>query len=100
MLNPKGLHPGQILLREHIEPQGLSITEAARMLGISRQRLSRLVNCKSGITPEIAIRLELVFGEPDENWCRMQATYDVEQARKKGGIKVKRVDWSNMAFPD
>lgn len=91
-------HPGLTVLHDYMEPQGLSITEAARRLGISRQRLSSIVNCKAKITPEIAVRLEIVFGEGAETWCRMQAIYDVDQARKAGGIHVERIEWEGRMF--
>lgn len=92
MFNPP--HPGDIVKHECIEPLGLSITAAAKALGVTRQTLNNLVNLKSGISPEMAIRLEKAFGSTADTWLRMQVAYDLAQARKnEGAINVKRL-WS------
>jgi addiction module HigA family antidote len=75
-----------------IEPLDLTITEAAKILGVTRQALNNLVNSKSGISPEMAIRLDKAFGGGAETWLRLQMAYDLAQARQhEGEIKVKRV---------
>ena len=90
MKNP--LHPGLSVRHDCIEPLDLSITEAADILGVTRQTLNNLVNGKSGISPEMAIRLDKAFGGGAETWLRLQMAYDLAQARKhEGEIKVKRV---------
>jgi len=90
MKNPP--HPGLSVRHECIEPLDLSITEAADILGVTRQTLNNLVNGKSGISPEMAIRLDKAFGGGAETWLRLQMAYDLAQARKhEGEIKVKRV---------
>jgi antitoxin HigA-1 len=90
MKNPP--HPGLSVRHDCIEPLDLSITEAADILGVTRQTLNNLVNGKSGISPEMAIRLDKAFGGGAETWLRLQMAYDLAQARKhEGDIKVKRV---------
>jgi addiction module HigA family antidote len=70
----------------------LSVTEAAKRLGISRKQLSDLVNCHAGISPEMAIRLDKAFGGGAETWLRLQAAYDLAQAMKRADrIKVDRL---------
>ncbi|NCC53703.1 MAG: addiction module antidote protein, HigA family [Spartobacteria bacterium] len=76
-------HPGRIVRQECIEASGLTVTDAARALGVTRQTLNNLVTENAGISPEMAIRLEQVFGSTADTWLRMQATYDLAQARKK-----------------
>jgi len=82
MHNPA--HPGEILKELVIEPLGLSITEAANRLGISRTSLSKLLHARSGVTPEMALRLELTFGKPDAaHWLRLQNAYDLWHTRQR-----------------
>ena len=75
MKNPP--HPGGLVLRQCIEPLGLSITAAAAALGVTRTTLSELVNGKRGISPEMAMRLSKVFGGSAESWLVQQAQYDL-----------------------
>jgi len=90
MKNPP--HPGLSVRHDCIEPLDLSITEAADILGVTRQTLNNLVNGKSGISPQMAIRLDKAFGGGAETWLRLQMAYDLAQARQhEGEIKVKRV---------
>ena len=90
MKNP--LHPGLSVRHDCIEPFDLTITEAAHILGVTRQTLNNLVNGKSGISPEMAIRLHKAFGGGAETWLQLQMAYDLAQARQhEGEIKVKRV---------
>jgi addiction module HigA family antidote len=89
MKNPP--HPGGFVLRECIEPLGLTITQAAEALGVSRKTLSELVNEKSAITPEMAVRLSKVFGGSAEGWLVQQAQYDLAQVRRDR-IKLKRLE--------
>ena len=68
------------------------MTEAARKLGVSRKRLSDIVNCRSGISPEMAVRLDKAFGGGAETWYRLQAAYELACAMKKAKrIRVERV---------
>ena len=86
-------HPGRLVRQECLEPLALNVTEGARVLGVTRQALNNLVNEKGGISPEMAIRLEKAFGGSADLWLRMQAAYDLAQARKSvGNIKVKRYE--------
>jgi len=71
---------------------GLSITEAAKILGVSRQALNNLIHGQAGVSPEMAIRLDKAFGGGAETWLRLQAAYDLAQAEKEADkIKVRRV---------
>ena len=90
MKNPP--HPGLSVRHDCLEPLGLSVTAAARKLGVSRKQLSDIVNGHSGISPEMAIRLDKAFGGGAETWFRLQATYELAQAmRHADRIKVKRL---------
>jgi len=89
MHNPP--HPGGIVRRQCLEPLGLSVTEAARGLGITRQALSELINERTGVSVEMAIRLSKAFGSSPEVWLGMQMAYDLWQARERiGAIEVRR----------
>ena len=85
-------HPGGIVLRQCIEPSGLSITDAAEALGVTRNTLSELVNGKRGISPEMAVRLAKVFGGAEQGWIVQQAQYDLAQVRRDRLKKLKRLD--------
>jgi addiction module HigA family antidote len=89
MKNPP--HPGGIVLRQCIEPLGLSITASASALGVTRNTLSELVNGKRGVSPEMAVRLAKVFGGTEEGWLVQQAQYDLAQVRRDR-IKLKRLE--------
>ena len=85
-------HPGLCVRYDCLEPLGLSVTEAARRLGVSRKQLSDIVNCRSGISPEMAIRLDKAFGGGAETWYRLQSAYELAQAMKKADrIEVERL---------
>jgi addiction module HigA family antidote len=77
MKNPP--HPGGVVLRQCIEPTGLTITDAAAALGVTRNTLSELVNGKRGISPEMAVRISQVFGGTEEGWLVQQAQYDLAE---------------------
>ena len=88
MKNPP--HPGLSIRHDCLEPLGLSVSEAARRLGVSRKQLSSIINGRSGISPEMAIRLDKTFGGSASTWYQMQAAYDLAQARKKiSGLEVE-----------
>jgi addiction module HigA family antidote len=90
MKNPP--HPGLSVRLDCLEPLDLSVTEAARLLGVTRQTLNNVVNARSGISPEMAIRLSKAFGSSAETWLGMQLAYDLAQARRhEDDIHVKRV---------
>ncbi len=77
-------HPGAILREDVLRPLGVSITAAAESLGVSRKTLSKILNERGAITAEMAMRLELAFGKPKaEQWLRLQAAYDLYQARTR-----------------
>ena len=89
MKNPP--HPGGFVLRQCIEPLGLSITDAAAALGVTRTTLSELVNEKRGISPEMAVRLSKVFGGSAESWLVQQAQYDLAHVHADR-MKLKRLE--------
>jgi addiction module HigA family antidote len=89
MKNPP--HPGRSIRTACLEPLGLSVTDAAEVLGVTRQTLNNVIHGKSGISPHMAIRLSKAFGSTPETWLRMQLAYDLAQARKdESKIKVHR----------
>jgi antitoxin HigA-1 len=79
MKNPP--HPGGSIRRACLEPLGLSVTEDAKILGVTRQALNNVINGKSGISPEMAIGLSKAFGSTPETWLRMQLAYDLTDCR-------------------
>ncbi|MGA3186814.1 MAG: HigA family addiction module antitoxin [Bryobacteraceae bacterium] len=89
MKNPP--HPGVVVYEECIEPLGLSITDAAAALGVTRNTLSELVNGKRGISPEMAVRLSKVFGGNAESWLVQQAQYDLAHVRADR-LKLRRLE--------
>jgi addiction module HigA family antidote len=89
MRNPP--HPGGVVRRQCLQPLGLSVTEAAKGLGITRQALSDLVNEKAGVSVDMAIRLSKAFGSSPETWLGMQMAHDLWQARKRmDEIKIQK----------
>ena len=91
MKNPP--HPGKAVRVACLEPLGLSVTMAAKVLRVTRQSVSNLVNGKTGISPEMAIRLSKAFGSTPDTWLRMQAAYDLAQAlRNEKRIRVERYE--------
>ena len=89
MLNP--VHPGHFLRTEVIEAHGLSVTEAAKILKVSRPTLSTLLNANSSLSGEMALRFEKAFGLSMETLMRMQNSYDIAQTRlRENEIQVQR----------
>jgi len=89
MKNPP--HPGLSVRLNCLEPFSLSVTEGAKILGVSRTTLSRLINGQAGVSPEMAIRLAKAFGATPDVWIRMQASWDLAQARRReADIDVRR----------
>jgi addiction module HigA family antidote len=96
MKNPP--HPGRIVRQECLEPLGLSVTDAAKALGVSRNALSELVNERRGISPEMAIRLAKAFGSSAAVWAGLQFDYDMARAMQHADqIRVERVRQSPAA---
>ena len=90
MKNPP--HPGLSVRADCLEPLGLTVTEAAKALGVSRQALNNLIHGQARISPEMAICLDKAFGGGAETWLRLQATYDLAQLGKEADkIKVRRI---------
>ena len=90
MHNPP--HPGEILRTLCLEPLGLSVTEAAKALGVSRKTLSSLLNGRTGISPEMAVRLSIAFETSAESWMNQQAQYDfVARRATPSALKVQKL---------
>ena len=84
-------HPGQFIRMEVIEPLGLSVTQAAKVLGVTRPALSALLNSRAALSPEMALRIEKAFGPKMDTLLRMQTAYEIAAARdREADIKVKR----------
>jgi addiction module HigA family antidote len=75
-------HPGRIVRQDFLEPLGLTVTEAAKVLGVARQTINNLVNEKAGISAEMAVRLSKAFGPSPDMWVRLQANYDLSRVRQ------------------
>ena len=90
MHNPP--HPGEILRSLCLEPLGLSVTEAAAGLGVSRKTLSAILNGRAGISPEMAVRLSIAFKTSAESWLNQQVHYDLWRAEKlRKTLRVTRL---------
>lgn len=90
MYNPP--HPGEIIKKLCLEPLGLSVTEAATALGVSRKTLSSILNGHTGISPEMAIRLSIAFDTTAESWLNQQVQYDLWLAeQRRGELRVRRL---------
>ena len=96
MLDPP--HPGRLVRQECLEPLGLTVTEGAKALGVTRQALNNLVNGKSGISAEMAVRLATAFGGSAEAWLRMQSHFDLAQVRTREPAIIATV--RQMARPE
>ncbi len=90
MHNPP--HPGEILRELCLQPLGLTVTEAAKALGVSRKTLSGILNGRAGISPEMAVRLSIAFNTTAESWLSQQLQYDLWQAeRQRKKLRVERL---------
>jgi addiction module HigA family antidote len=90
MHNPP--HPGEIIRTLCLEPLGLTVTQAAEALGVSRKTLSAILNGRAGISPEMAVRLSLAFGTSSESWLNQQTQYDLWHAeRRRKQLRVARL---------
>jgi addiction module HigA family antidote len=90
MHNPP--HPGEVLRELCLEPLELTVTDAAKALGVSRKTLSAILNCRSGISPEMTIRLAKAFDTTPESWLNQQMQYDLWNTKNSlGDVKVKRL---------
>ena len=87
MYNPP--HPGDVLWELHLKETGISVSEAALRLGVSRQAMSAILNGRAGISADMALRLADALGTSAEMWTGMQSAYDLWQAKQKKRPKVK-----------
>lgn len=97
MKNP--VHPGEIIREEYLKPLGLSITEAAKKIGVTRKALSELVNEKAGISPLMAWRLSIAFGTTPELWVNMQTGYDLARERDNPALTTVQQLYSSEESP-
>jgi addiction module HigA family antidote len=85
-------HPGPSIKDTCLDPLGLTVTEGARVLGVTRATLSNLINGRAGVSPEMAIRLAKAFGGSPETWLKLQMEYDLAQAlRHEAALKVRPI---------
>jgi len=90
MFNPP--HPGEVIRELCLEPLGISVTAAAKGLGVSRKTLSALLNGRAGVSPEMAIRLSIAFDTSAESWLNQQSQYDLWRAeQRRGELKVSKL---------
>jgi addiction module HigA family antidote len=90
MHNPP--HPGEVLKTLCLDPLGLTVTEVARSLGVSRKTLSGILNGRAGISPEMAVRLSIAFGTSAESWLNQQLQYDLWHAeRNRNRLRVSKL---------
>jgi antitoxin HigA-1 len=90
MHNPP--HPGEMLRELCLKPLGLTVTQAAEALGISRKTLSSILNGRAGISPEMAVRLSIALDTTAESWLRQQLQYDLAQAEtKRKSLRVRKL---------
>jgi addiction module HigA family antidote len=90
MHNPP--HPGEVLRQLCLEPLNLTVTDAARSLGVSRKALSSILNGRAGISPEMAVRLSMAFNTTPESWLNQQVQYDLWHAEKnRKSLRVEKL---------
>ncbi len=93
MYNPS--HPGEVLKELWLEPMGITITGAADLLGVARKTVSKIINGRGAVTPEMALRLEIVFGTSAQTWMNMQAAYDlwsIKEIRKFLQVSLRHAE--------
>lgn len=83
-------HPGRSIRRDCLDALGLTVTDGAKILGITRYMLSRIINGQAGVSPEMAVRLEKAFGGTAQSWLALQQAYELAQV-ERGKIKVRSV---------
>jgi len=83
IMQRKPTHPGQILKEDYLEPLGVSITELSKVLGVSRKTLSKIINERGSVTPEMALKLSRAFDTSPEFWINLQRNYDLWVAANK-----------------
>lgn len=90
-------HPGEYLREDIIEANGLTVSGAAELLGVTRANLSRIVNERASVTPDMAIKISMVFGGSPDFWLRLQMAYDLREAEKRAAInppKIKKFEFA------
>ncbi len=91
-------HPGEIIREFCIDALNITVTDAAKSLGVTRKTLSTLLNAKAGISPEMALRLSKVFGRTPEGWLKLQLQYDLWKAQNKVDLSsLKKIESVQIA---
>ena len=91
-------HPGEIIREFCIDALNLTVTDAAKSLGVTRKTLSTLLNAKAGISPEMALRLSKVFGRTPEGWLKLQLQYDLWKAQNRVDLgSLKKIEEVQIA---
>jgi addiction module HigA family antidote len=86
------IHPGDVLLQEFLIPMGTSQNALARSIGVPPRRINEIVLGKRAVTADTAVRLAHYFGTSEQFWMALQASFDLEEARKKLGFRLKQLD--------
>jgi addiction module HigA family antidote len=86
------IHPGDVLLQEFLIPMGTSQNAIARSIGVPPRRINEIVLGKRAVTADTAVRLAHYFGTSEQFWMALQASFDLEEARKKLGFRLKQLD--------
>lgn len=97
MYNPP--HPGEIIREFYLEPLGVTVTDAAKSLGVSRNAFSELLNGRTGVSPEMAYRLSKAFGRTPESWLNLQTMYDLAKVRERAERLEVKVIFQPAAQP-
>jgi addiction module HigA family antidote len=91
-MTPAPPHPGKIIRESYLEPLGVTVTDAAKALGVSRRSLSAVLNGRGGISPEMSIRLSMAFDTSPEKWLTQQMQYDLWKAeQRRGELQVEKI---------
>jgi addiction module HigA family antidote len=83
--NRVSTHPGEILLEDFLKPAGISQAAFAKHIGVDPGVISEIVNCRRGVSPEMALRFAAAFGDDPQTWCTLQSMHDITKAREKAG---------------
>ena len=86
------IHPGEILLEEFLSPMSISQNRLARAMDVPPRRINEIVHGKRAVTADTALRLARALGTSEQFWMGLQADYELEEARKATGSKLKKIE--------
>ena len=95
--NRRPTHPGEMLREEYMPEYGLSVSELAQSIGVSRQSVNELINEKRSLSPDMAVRLSRLFGDSAESWLNLQRNVDIWEAERSLTIKIKQLPQRSIA---